>query len=121
MRICIPTETGEGLRAQVHAHFGSASYFTIYDTDKESIETVDNVNMHHAHGTCQPMKTLGTKGIDAVVCSGMGARAVQGLNASGIKAYRVGHGIVNQVIKQFEQGSLEEITPENACAQHGCH
>jgi predicted Fe-Mo cluster-binding NifX family protein len=121
MKICIPTETDEGLKAQVHAHFGSASYFTIYDTEKESIETVDNANTHHAHGTCQPMKTLGAKRIDAVVCAGMGARAVQGLNASGIKAFRVGQGTVSQVIKQFEQGSLEEITPENACSQHSCH
>ncbi len=121
MRICIPTETDEGLKAQVHAHFGSASYFTIYDTDKESIETVGNTNMHHAHGTCHPMQTLGAKRIDAVVCAGMGARAVQGLNASGIKAYRVSQGLVSQVIKQFEQGSLEEITPDNSCSQHSCH
>jgi len=121
MRICIPTETDEGLKAQVHAHFGSASYFTIYDTDKESIETVDNTNRHHAHGTCHPMKTLGAKGIHVVVCSGMGARAAVGLNASGIKAYRAVRGTVSQVIKQFELGSLEEITPENACSQHSCH
>jgi len=121
VRICVPTETDEGLKAQVYAHFGSAFYFTIYDTDKESIETVNNANMHHAHGTCHPMKTLGSKGIDTVVCAGMGARAIQGLNASGIKVYRVGHGTVSQVIKQFEQGSLEEITPENACNQHSCH
>ncbi len=122
MKICIPTETGDGLKAYVHAHFGSAAYFIIYDTEKQSIETVDNTNMHHAHGTCHPMKILGAKGIHVVVCSGMGARAIQGLNASGIKAYRVSQsGTVSQVIKQFEHGSLEEITPENACSQHSCH
>jgi predicted Fe-Mo cluster-binding NifX family protein len=121
MRICIPTETNDGLKAEVYGHFGSAPYFTIYDTDKNSVETADNANMHHAHGTCHPMKALGTKRIDAVACAGMGARAVQGLNASGIKAYRVSQGLVSQVIRQFEQGSLEEITPDNACSQHSCH
>lgn len=120
MRICIPTETDEGETAKVYGHFGSAPYFTIYDTEKNSVETVDNANMHHAHGTCHPMQALGAKRIDAVACAGMGARAVQGLNASGIKAYRVGSGLVSQVIERFEQGALEEITPDSACNQHSC-
>ncbi|MBU1125887.1 MAG: NifB/NifX family molybdenum-iron cluster-binding protein [Candidatus Omnitrophica bacterium] len=121
MKICIPTQTDQGLNAEVHAHFGSAAYFTIYDTEKESIETIDNGNMHHAHGTCHPMKALGLKDIDAVVCAGMGARAVMGLNAAGIKAFRVQGGSVSEVIKQFAQSTLEEITPDNACSQHNCH
>ncbi len=54
MKICIPTETGEGKNAQVYGHFGSAPYFTIYDTDAQSIEIVDNANSHHEHGTCNP-------------------------------------------------------------------
>lgn len=121
MRICIPTETSDGLKAKVYGHFGSAPYFTIYDTDKNSVETVNNTNMHHAHGTCHPMQALGAKRIDAVVCAGMGARAVQGLNDSGIRAYSVGPGLVSQVIERFEQGSLEEITTDNSCSQHDCH
>lgn len=121
MRICIPTETDTGLKAQVHAHFGSAAYFTIYDTDREHIEIVGNANMHHSHGTCQPMNALGEKKIDVVVCQGMGSRAIQGLNNAGIKAYRVEDGTVSEIIRQFKLGSLQEITPENACSQHGCH
>ncbi|MCM8801600.1 MAG: NifB/NifX family molybdenum-iron cluster-binding protein, partial [Candidatus Omnitrophica bacterium] len=91
------------------------------DTDKDSIEIINNTDMRHAHGACQPTKTLGAKKIDAVVCLGMGVRAIQGLNASGIKAYRIGQGTVEQVINQFKQHSLEEITVESACSQHRCH
>ncbi|MCM8792674.1 MAG: NifB/NifX family molybdenum-iron cluster-binding protein [Candidatus Omnitrophica bacterium] len=121
MRICIPTETDEGLKAVVYAHFGSAPYFTIYDTDKDSIEIINNTDMLHAHGACQPTKTLGAKKIDTLVCLGMGVRAVQRLNASRIKAYRIGQGTVEEVINQFKQGLLEEITLESACSQHRCH
>lgn len=121
MRICIPTETNAGLKAKVNAHFGSANYFTIYDTEKESVETLDNTNMHHAHGTCQPMKMLGARSIDVVVCSGMGARAIQGLNAVGIKALRAEASTVEEVIKKLNDKKLVEITVENACVQHGCH
>ena len=121
MRICIPTETNEGKQARVYGHFGSAPYFTIVDTDKNSIEVIDNANQHHAHGMCQPMKALTGKSIDAVVTGGMGARAVQGLNQGGVKAYRAIPGTVADIISQFAKGGLEEITVLNACAQHGCH
>jgi predicted Fe-Mo cluster-binding NifX family protein len=60
------------------------------------------------------------KKINAVVCGGMGLWAVQKLNEGGIKAYRAIAGTVEEVIKQYEQGKLEEITAGNACDQHHC-
>ena len=58
MRICIPTKTDNGTKAQVSEHFGSAPYFTIYDSDTKTIETLDNSNQHHEHGTCNPISIL---------------------------------------------------------------
>jgi len=121
MKICIPTETNKGKEAEVYGHFGSAPYFTIYDTEKDSVEIIDNANQHHSHGMCQPMSALTNKKIDAVVCGGMGARAVQKLNEGGIKAYRAIPGKVADIAGQFLKSGLEEITVTNACAQHGCH
>ena len=86
MKVCIPTETNEGKSAKVFGHFGSAPYFTIVDTEKDSVEIIDNANQHHAHGMCQPMNAFMDKKIDAVVTGGMGSRAVQKLNEGGIKA-----------------------------------
>jgi predicted Fe-Mo cluster-binding NifX family protein len=121
MRICIPTETDVGRKAIVYAHFGSAPYFTIYDSEKDTFEVIDNSNQHHAHGTCHPLEMLNDKHIDAVVCGGMGARAVLGLNGSGIKVYRVVGGTVEETIEKWKNGSFEEITAENACSEHKCH
>ena len=121
MRICIPTETNEGLNAKVHGHFGSAPFFTIYDTEKNTVKTIDNTNAHHAHGMCHPIGVLGTDSVDAVVCQGMGGRAVQKLNESNIKAFRATAETVAAIVKKFEAKELEEITIENACSQHGCH
>ena len=45
MRICIPTETDMGQEAKVYGHFGSAPYFTIYDTEEMTLE-----NACHQHG-----------------------------------------------------------------------
>lgn len=121
MRICIPTESKEGGNAIVYGHFGSAPYFTIYDTENTHAEVVENSNQNHAHGMCQPMGALVGKKIDVVVCGGMGARAVQRLNESGIKACRAVPGSVAYLADQFVKGGLEEITVNNACAAHSCH
>ncbi|MFH1226631.1 MAG: NifB/NifX family molybdenum-iron cluster-binding protein [Planctomycetota bacterium] len=121
MKICIPTETQDGKSAQVYGHFGSAPFFTIYDTEKDTVEIVKNANEHHSHGMCQPISALAGKSIDVVVCGGMGARAVQKLNEGGVKAYRAVPGTVADIAGQFSKGSLEEITIDNSCTQHDCH
>jgi predicted Fe-Mo cluster-binding NifX family protein len=121
MKICVPTGTKEGLEAKVYGHFGSAPYFTIYDTETKEVKTVDNTNAHHDHGMCHPIGVLGTGTIDAVVCQGMGMRAILKLNAAGIKAFRAETGSVAEIIKKFEAKSLEEMNADNACAHHGCH
>ena len=121
MRLCIPTTTNEGKAATVHGHFGSAPFFMIFDTATSVVEVIDNANEHHSHGTCQPMSALTGRKIDAVVCAGMGARAVQKLNEGGIKVYRSISGSVADIVGQFLKGGLEEITVENACNQHHCH
>ncbi len=120
MRICIPTKTNIGKKAEVSEHFGSAPYFTIYDVEKDVVEIIDNSNQHHVHGACQPMSALTDKKIDAVVCGGMGARAVQKLNEDGIKVYRASGGTVEEIIRQYENNELEEITVQNACERHNC-
>lgn len=121
MKICVPTTTQDGKSAQVHEHFGSAPYFTVCDTAKNTIEIIDNANQHHSHGMCQPMGALIGKGIDAVVTGGMGARAVQKLNEGGIKVYRAVPGTVESILTQCQTGKLQELTVENACTQRGCH
>jgi len=121
MKICIPTETDAGKKAKVYGHFGSAPYFTIYDTEKDDCETADNSNQHHAHGECNPVGVLDSQHVNAVVCAGMGARAVQKLKEMGVRVYRASGDTVEEVIKKYQTAELEEITSENACSQHKCH
>jgi len=121
MKICIPTESGEGKTASVFGHFGSAPYFTIYDTDTLALEIVENGNSHHEHGACNPVAALQGRAVDVVVTGGMGARAVMMLNAQGIKVFRAVSGTVATIIGNFSSQELEELTVNNACASHGCN
>jgi predicted Fe-Mo cluster-binding NifX family protein len=121
MKICIPVETSEGIEAKVNAHFGSAPYFLIYDTEEKTFDIIKNTDSRHIHGMCHPLKTLNNKEIGAVVYGGMGARAVQKLGEGGIKAYRAKAGTVEEIIKKYRENTLEEITIDNACTDHNCH
>jgi predicted Fe-Mo cluster-binding NifX family protein len=121
MKICVPTDTDNGADAAVMAHFGSAPFFTIYDTDTKRFELIDNRNLHHIHGGCQPLLALSGQVVDIVICGGMGARAVQKLSEGGIKAFKIKGATVKEALVNYFEDNLNEITPLNACQDHDCH
>ena len=106
MKICMPTETDWGLDAAVMAHFGSAPFFAIYDTDTESFEHIGNRNLHHMHGGCQPLLALNGRTVDVVICGGMGARAVQKLTAVGINVFKVKGATVKAALANYFESQL---------------
>ena len=123
MKICIPTDFPRGKESMVYGHFGSAPYFIIYDDENENLEILDNSNQHHQHGNCHPIEAIGDKKVNFVVCRGMGARAIQGLNAAGIKVLISNTATVDETIRAFKQNTLTEMTLDDSCGhhQHGCH
>ena len=121
MRICIPTMDDLGEVSEVCDHFGSAPYFTIYDCEADEYETVNNSDNDHEHGTCHPMDNLQDKGIDCVICKGLGRRALEKLKGSGISVFRTDRSTMKDAVEGFSTGKSEEINPEDACRNHSCH
>jgi len=121
MKICLPTVGKNGLSEMVFNHFGSAKYFTIYDTNSKLTQVVENDNEHHAHGSCQPLGVISKYNVDAIMTNGMGKRAVKLLNEGGVKVYLLDGNTVEEAIKKFEIDELVELTSESACSGHGCH
>ena len=123
MKVCFPTETLQGLDSRVYGHFGSAPGFVIVDTEKMNVEEINNSDLHHAHGMCQPVKALGGLKVDAVVVGGIGMGALMKLQAQGIQVYRGAEGTVQQNIDLIRDGKLPQFSKENTCAGHsggGC-
>ena len=85
MKICFPTETLQGLQSPVYEHFGSAPGFVIVDTESKDVEEINNSDLHHAHGMCQPLKALGGRVVDAIAVGGIGMGALMKLAGSGHK------------------------------------
>jgi len=121
MKICVPTTGNKGLEEEVYGHFGSTPFFTMVDTETGSVEVIDNQNQHHSHGSCHPMSSLDGKGVGAVVTGGMGRRSIEILNAGNVKVYQAAGDTVSQVVNEYKSGGLKELTPDTACAGHGCH
>ena len=121
MIVCIPTQENRGLESGAYPHFGSAPAFIFYDTETGETRFRENNNQHHAHGSCNPGRTLMGEAVDVVITGGMGARAVEMLNAQGIAVYMAKAGTVQSNIEALKTQELMELTILNACGQHGMH
>jgi predicted Fe-Mo cluster-binding NifX family protein len=118
MKLCIPTEDSNGLDARVCAHFGSAPFFTVIDTDTDGVELLNNANLSHQHGNCNPVSSVESHGVDAIVCGGLGKRALARLQASGYTVYLSDALTVRDVLVGYRGGMLREASMDEACGGH---
>jgi predicted Fe-Mo cluster-binding NifX family protein len=126
MRLCIPTDTDLGLDAPISAHFGSAPYLTLVDSESRAVQVVVNREAHHAPGTCEAARSLPAYDVRAVVCLGLGRRAFAGLQRLGIEVFVTGAVHARAAADAFREGRLRELSPAAACAGgrgggHGHH
>jgi len=125
VKIAIPVQEVRGLESPVYGHFGSAPGFLLVDTATRSSSAVDNQRLAHEHGHCNPIAALAGEAVEAVVTGGIGGRALQMFNSAGIRVFRAAAAATAaDVLKRFDEGSLEEITSSDCCSGahgHGCH
>lgn len=119
MKIAFPTDDPRGPDSPVYGHFGSAPAFVVADSETGAVVEVVNRDQGHAHGQCQPLAALGGAVVDAIVVGGIGAGALQKLNAAGIRVYRAVEGSVADNLALVGLGRLPELTLEHTCAGHG--
>ena len=72
MKVGFAVQTNEGIESRVYNHFGSAPAFIIVDTERTEVLTVNNKDLHHVHGACNPMMAIDGKSVDAMVVGGGG-------------------------------------------------
>jgi predicted Fe-Mo cluster-binding NifX family protein len=118
MKVCFAVQKDDGIHSAVYNHFGSAPAFIVIDTDADQSRTVNNADMDHVHGACNPIMAMGSQDVDAVVVGGIGAGAIRGLNSKGITVYRAMALTVEENLGLLKTGGLPELTMQHACAGH---
>ncbi|MBZ4218840.1 MAG: NifB/NifX family molybdenum-iron cluster-binding protein [Chlorobium sp.] len=122
MKIIVPLTEQAGQKSRVSDHFGSAPFFAVADTDKDSIEIIPNASMHHDHGQCTPADFFLQLGINVLLCNGIGAGAIAKLQMMGIDVYMAEQSpTLEEALQRFSNGVLTKATARQACQGHGCH
>lgn len=119
MLICFPTTTADGLAAELSPHFGSAPYFTLVDSDGESAETLPNDHAAHQHGSCRPAHGLIGRHVGAVVCRGLGRRALAHLAADAVPVLMTAAATVRTALDEYRAGTLRPWRDDETCPGHG--
>lgn len=120
MKICIPSNNGKGLEAQIDTHFGRAPIYTIIETDTNTIEIVKNTS-NHTGGNCFPVEILVEKNISTMLCQGIGHGALTKLAQYNITVYIGASGKVKDALAAFKDQKLTKASIETACTGHGHH
>jgi len=121
MKVCFPVEENNGITSSVYGHFGSAPGFVMYDTESEEFDFIDNKDINHQHGACNPAAALSGRSVDAVVVGGIGQGALRMLMQNGIQVMRSGTGLIQDDLKLYNSGELENLTLNMQTCSHGTH
>ena len=118
MKICIPTMDSNGLESRAHGHFGSAPYFAVVDTDTGAVNVEANAGRMHRHGQCSPASHVDTLNVDAVVCHGMGKRALASFERENVDVLIASGKTVGDILSEARDDKLRKLTQEKACGGH---
>jgi len=119
-KICVPTAGHGGLEDTVGEHFGRVPSYTIFDTETQGVNVVDNTS-EHAGGSGLPADILSKLGIDVLLCRGAGRRALSIFGGNGIEVCVGVNGTAGEAIGAWKAGTLASASDADACQQHAFH
>jgi predicted Fe-Mo cluster-binding NifX family protein len=118
MKVGFPVQGNEGVESRVFNHFGSAPVFIVVNTEDTEIAAVNNKDLHHSHGACNPIRALDGNSVDAIVVGGIGGGALMKLQNQGIRVFRAVEGNVRENLELLKSGKLPEFAVSMTCAGH---
>ena len=118
MKIGFAVHSDQGIESKVYDHFGSAPAFIIVDTEAKDPIRVNNKDLNHVHGACNPIMALDGYSVNAMVVGGIGAGAINKLNAMGVKVYAAAAPTVKENLDLLTENRLQELSVQNACRAH---
>lgn len=112
MKIAVTYDNGD-----VFQHFGHSEFFKIYETDCGSVVKSETVATNGTgHGALAVF--LKERGVEALVCGGIGGGAVAALGEAGIRVYAGVSGKADEAVAALLCGRLSYSENAN-CSHHG--
>ncbi len=112
MKIAVTYENGN-----VFQHFGRTEQFKVYDAQDGKIVSsavIDNGGQGHEALAF----LLSGKGVDVLICGGMGMGARMALEEAGVEYYGGVQGSADEAVNAFLAGNLV-YDPDVSCDHHG--
>jgi predicted Fe-Mo cluster-binding NifX family protein len=119
MKVAIPSNTPGGPDGWISPHLGRCDVFTIVEIKNGKMtgwETLDNQGTHFGFGA-RPAEILASSGVDVVMAQGMGGKALELLEQSGIRTYFTSARTVGEAVRELTEGKARPATPEEACKE----
>ena len=114
MRIAVPYENETGT---VFQHFGHSQAFKLYDVKDGAVETSEVISTQGSgHGALAGL--LQAHEVEALICGGIGAGAIEALSEAGIRILAGVKGVADEAVAQHLAGTLAYTTEAN-CSHHG--
>ena len=111
MKIAVTYENG-----MVFGHFGHTAEFKIFEVVDGKVVSSEVVDTNGSgHGALAGF--LMQRGVDTLICGGIGGGAINALSNAGIKVYGGVSGDVDTAVNDFIAGKLE-YNPDVHCDHH---
>lgn len=117
MKVCFPTEGNGGFDGTVGEHFGRVPTYTIVDSETDQVDVIPNESSHMG-GSGLPADLLAREGVDVMVCSGLGRKAIRLFEDHGIEVFIGAGGTVEEALEEWCENQLQSASASDACERH---
>jgi len=117
MKVCAPVTSDN----KIDDHFGHCEFYSVFTiSEKGEITETETIESLQGCGCKSNIASvLAENGVSVMLAGGIGGGAINVLNNSGIDVIRGCSGNVEDVVKQFIVGNINDSG--ETCAQHECH
>jgi len=124
MKIAVTYESGV-----IFQHFGHTASFKIYNVENNEVVSSEVVDTEgYGHGALAGF--LAARGVDTLICGGIGGGAQMALKEAGIAVYGGVFGDADDAVQDFLNGTLSynpnvrcnhhDHEQGHSCGSHGC-
>jgi len=116
----VVSSTGPELSSTTDPRFGRCSYFVVVETETMEAKAHSNTSRTAMGGAgIQAGQFVASLGAEAVITGNVGPNAARVLSAAGVKVFTGAAGTVEEAVKNFQAGQLNQTSSATVSAHAG--